>query len=172
MTQVLNKMLPSIALTCSSDSIHISLPSIMRASQGIAGPSTSWEGVAMQCLYWPRPLSKPRTNGLLLHGGIDFSGLTRDRGEESRVSHGVKTTEWGIVLLPYGSFYMSLNGILHFLKVKRQGFNHRQGGKKVSLQQTMTDKWFDLVNKARWLNLTNDSWSNDKSLAVHVLTKK
>lgn len=45
-----------VASTCSSDSTHMHVPSIMDASQSIAVPSRGFagrpsEGVAMQCLY-------------------------------------------------------------------------------------------------------------------------
>lgn len=71
-----------LALTCTSNSIPMPVPSIMATSQSIAVPSRGFagrpsEGVVMQCLYWPKPLSKPRTNGLLLHEEIDFSSNRR-----------------------------------------------------------------------------------------------
>lgn len=75
-----------VAPSCSTVPSTPPVPSIMAASQGIAAPSRGFatrpgEGVAMQCLHWPEPLSEPRTNGLLPHKEIDFkSNRTSWRG--------------------------------------------------------------------------------------------
>lgn len=67
------KMHPCHLIAQSGSSAPSHMPSIMDASQSIAVPSTGFAGRPKRgSVYWPKPPSKPRTNGLLLHDKIDF----------------------------------------------------------------------------------------------------